>query len=141
MHFCDIKQYGPRPKICSNLRSEMFFDGLVQLVLWHFLFVLVLTHDYSTLSCRLPNISGSDGVQIKYRPECYSQIGKLRVDACAMSQRKEQLDSLAMTDDHVLHSDVFVISKEYLSYDLINSFLILELKKKMFSMILGTVVQ
>ena len=97
---------------------------------WHFLFVSVLTPDYSTLSCRLPSISGSDGVQIKYRPECYSQIGKLRVDACAMSQRKEQLDSLAMTDDHVLHSDLFVISKEYLSYVLINSFVVSSIKKR-----------
>ncbi|XP_060608547.1 uncharacterized protein LOC132760564 isoform X2 [Ruditapes philippinarum] len=64
---------------------------------------------------RLPSMTGSGGVQVKYRTECYSQIGKLRVGACAMTQRKEHLDSLEITDDHILHSDVFVITPSALN--------------------------
>ncbi|XP_045169804.2 uncharacterized protein LOC123532439 isoform X2 [Mercenaria mercenaria] len=70
--------------------------------------------DEAWKSKRLPSITGSGGVQIKYRTECYSQIGKLRVDACAMTQRKDQLDSLELTDDYILHSDIFVISPDAL---------------------------
>lgn len=64
---------------------------------------------------RLPTITGTGGVQLKYRTECYKEIGKIRVNACAVTKRKELIDSLELTDDHVLHSDLYMIGPGALS--------------------------
>jgi len=62
-----------------------------------------------TFNKRLPAVRGQSGVVIKYRMSCYDQIGRQRVDSCSMGQRRQILDSLKLTDDHRLVSDIFCV--------------------------------
>ena len=77
-----------------------------------YIYIVVTTYLHCfTIVDRLPIIRGGSGVQLKYRMEFYDQIGKVKVDACQMIDRKSLLDSLHLTDDHVLHSDLYFIGK------------------------------
>ena len=62
--------------------------------------------------CRLPELQGTSGVKIKYSMECYDQIGRTSVKPCPMWQRKKQLDSLSLSDDHTLVSEIFVFEPQ-----------------------------
>ena len=54
---------------------------------------------------------GTGGLQMQYRMESYEQIRKFRINACAVHKRKELLDSVGLTSDYEIHSELFVVGK------------------------------
>ena len=61
---------------------------------------------------RLPTLQGTSGVKIKYRMECYDQIGRTSVKPCPMTLRKEMLKGLALSEDYTITSDIYIFDPE-----------------------------
>lgn len=101
------KDTKPEPQKVDKNKRETYLEVLQQ-----YSDAFLKFSEESWTSGKLPSIRGYSGVQIKFRVECFEQLGKLKVDACPMVRRKTLLDELEITDDFTLHSDLFVIDPQ-----------------------------
>ena len=60
-------------------------------------------------------LQNTSRVKIKYRTECYAELGRTSVKPCPMMQRKTLLDKLSLSDNYSISSDIFVFDPDALT--------------------------
>ena len=60
-------------------------------------------------------LQNTSRVKIKYRTECYTELGRTSIKPCPMMQRKSLLDKLSLSDNYSISSDIFVFDPDALT--------------------------